>query len=79
MIDFNECQHLRVEETSRDFREVLVKGNSVSLRLSASTDNLIKGKVEESHFALDPKSAVFGQIRKMDFPYFSLCRDSFHV
>jgi hypothetical protein len=60
-------------------REVLVKGNSVSLRLSASIDNLIKGKVEESHFALELKSAVFGQIRKMDFPYFSLSRDSFHV
>ena len=55
------------------------KGNSVSLRLSASTDSLIKGKVEESHFALELKSAVFGQIRKMDFPYFSLRRDSFHV
>ena len=53
-------------------REVLVKGNSVLLRLSASTDNLIKGKVEESHFALELKSAIFGQIREMDFP-------SFHV
>ena len=60
-------------------REVLVKGNSVSLRLSASTDDLIKGKVEESHFAVEMKSAVFGQIRKMDFPSFPLSRDSFHV
>ena len=56
-----------------------MNGNSVSWRFSASTDNLIKGKVEESHFALELKSAVFGQIRKMDFPYFSLSRDSFHV
>ena len=57
----------------------LVEGNSASLRLSANTDNLIKGKVEESHFAPEPKSAVFGQISKMDFPSFSCSRDSFHV
>jgi hypothetical protein len=54
-------------------------GNSVSSRLSAITDNPIKGKNEESHCALYLKSAVFGQIREMDFPSFSLCRDSFHV
>ena len=41
-------------------REVLVKGNSVSLRLSAITDNLIKGKVEKSHFAVGLKSAILG-------------------
>ena len=29
---------------TNDIREVLVKGNSVSLRLSASTDNLSQGK-----------------------------------
>ena len=50
----------------------MVKGNSNLLSLSASIDNLIKGKVEESHFALELKSAVLGLIRKMDFPYFSL-------
>ena len=42
----------------------------MSLRLSASIDNLAKGKVEESHFALELKRAVFGQIREMDFPSF---------
>ena len=57
----------------------MVKGDSVSLRLSTSPNNLIKGKVEESHFALELKSAVFGQIRKMDFPSFSLHRDPLHV
>jgi hypothetical protein len=60
-------------------REVLIMENSLSLRLSASRSNLIKQKVEESHFALELKSDVFGQLRKMDFPYFSLSRDSFHV
>jgi hypothetical protein len=39
----------------------------------------MKGKLKESHFALELKSAVFGQIKKMDFPYFSLRRDSLHV
>ena len=62
-----------------DIREVLVKGNPLASRLSACTDNLIKGKVEESHFSHDRKSAIFGQIREMDFPYFSLSRDSLHV
>ena len=53
-------------------REVLVKGNSVSLRLSASNDNLIKETVEESHFALALKSAVFDQIGRFwlrEIPY----------
>ena len=50
----------------------------MSLRLSASTDNLIKGKVEESHFALELKSDVFGQIREMHFRSLTLCRDSLH-
>jgi hypothetical protein len=68
---------LRLQETA--IREVLVKGNSDSLRLLASTDNLMKGKVKESHFALELKSAVFRQIRKMGFPSFSICRDSLHV
>jgi hypothetical protein len=37
------------------------------------------GKIEESHFALELKSAVFGQIREIDFSSFSLSRDSLHV
>ena len=52
--------------------EVLVKGNSVSLRLSASTDNLIKGKVEESHFALELKVLFLGKKGKWIFLTFPL-------
>ena len=63
----------------QDIREVLVKGNPLTERVSASTNDLIKGKVEESHFSHDRKSAIFGQIREMDFPFFSLSRDSLHV
>ena len=48
-------------------REVLVMGHSVPLRLSALVDNPIKGNVEDSYFALVQKSAVFGQIKEMDF------------
>ena len=60
-------------------REVLVVGNSVSLRLSARTDNLITGNATESHFALDLKTAIFGPLRERDVSYFSHSQDSIHV
>ena len=34
--------------------------NSVMFRFSANTDFLIKGKVKESHFALELRSAILG-------------------
>ena len=49
-----------------------VTGNSASLRVSASTENLTKGKVEESHFSLQLNNSIFEQKREMDQPYFSL-------
>ena len=48
----------------------MVTGNSILLRLSAGSYNLTKGKNKESHFALELKCAIFGQLWEMDFPYF---------
>ena len=61
------------------YREVMVNENSVWLRLSANFDTLIKQKVKESHSAIELKSSIFGQIREMAFPFFSLSRDSLHM
>ena len=44
-----------------------MKENSVSLRLSASMNSVVRGKGKEHHFALELNSAIFDEIRDMNF------------
>ena len=59
-------------------RVVLDKGNPLTPRLLACTDNLDMGELEKSHCAIDLKSANFGQISEttwLNFPLLDIPSD----